>query len=96
MTGEMVTTSSIKITKYLHSGPQKGVGMVGEPTSHYYFDRPLHILFNACFRAGLALDGLEEPAFDHPHDGSQPSRLLSWTNHHEIPPVLVARLRVPN
>ena len=94
--GEMVTTSSIKVTQYLHSAPQKGVGIIGEPISHYYFDRPLHILFNACFRAGLVLDGLEEPAFNHPQDGSQPSRLLSWTNYHEIPPVLVARLRVPN
>src|SRR5205814_6358784 len=59
LNGEMVTTYSVKITKYLHSEPQKGVGMVGEPVSHYYFDRPLHILFNACFRAGLVLDGLE-------------------------------------
>src|SRR5947209_15995201 len=96
LNGEMVTTYSIKITNYLHSAPQKGVGMVGEPVSHYYFDRPLHILFNACFRAGLILDGLEEPAFNHPHDGSRSSRLLSWINFHEIPPVLVVRLRLPN
>ncbi|MBV9230304.1 MAG: class I SAM-dependent methyltransferase [Chloroflexi bacterium] len=95
--GEFVTTYSIKVTKYLHSGPQKGVGIPGEPIPHYYFDRPLHILFNACFRADLVLDGLEEPAFNHPHDGSQGGRrLLSWTNYSEIPPVLVARLRIPN
>jgi SAM-dependent methyltransferase len=96
LNGNIVTTHSIKITDYLHSSPQKGVGMPGEPNPHYYFDRPLHILFNACFRAGLVLDGLEEPAFNHPYDGSQPGRLLSWTNSREIPPVLVARLRIPN
>jgi hypothetical protein len=29
--------------------------MIGQPASQYYFDRPLHILFNACFRAGMVL-----------------------------------------
>lgn len=96
LNGEMVTTYSVKITTYLHSSPQKGVGMFGEPAPHYYFDRSLHTLFNACFRAGLVLDGLEEPAFNSPSDGSQSTRLLSWVNYSEIPPVLVARLRIPN
>ena len=95
LNGDIVTTRSVKITKYLHSGPQKGIGIIGQPAPHYYFERPLHILFSACFRAGLVLDGLEEPAFNHPHDGSQSGRLLSWINYNEIPPVLVVRLRVP-
>src|SRR5947209_11744541 len=94
--GELVTTYSVKVTKYLYSTPQKGIAIVGQPASHYYFDRPLHVLFNACFRAGLVLDGLEEPAFDHPHDGSQSARLLTWINYHEVPPALVARLRIPD
>ena len=94
--GEIVTTYSIKVTKYLHSVPEKGIGIIGQPATQYYFDRPLHVLFNACFRAGLVLDGLEEPAFNYPHDGSQPSRMLGWAHYHEIPPVLVARLRIPN
>jgi 2-polyprenyl-3-methyl-5-hydroxy-6-metoxy-1,4-benzoquinol methylase len=94
--GEIITTHAIKTTSYLHFSPQKGVGMLGEPAPHYYFDRPLHVLFNACFQAGLVLDGLEEPAFNPPHDGSQPSNVLSWANYREIPPVLVARLRIPN
>ncbi len=70
--------------------------MLGEPEPHYYFDRPLHVLFNACFRAGLVIDGLEEPAFNSPHDGSQARRLLSWANYTEIPPILAARLRIPD
>ncbi len=93
--GEVTTTYSIKVTKYLHLIPQKGIGIIGQPAPHYYFHRPLHVLFNACFRAGLLVDGLEEPAFNSPHDGSIPSRLLSWINYNEIPPVLVARLRIP-
>ncbi|HZO71220.1 MAG TPA: class I SAM-dependent methyltransferase [Ktedonobacteraceae bacterium] len=94
--GEIVRTYAIKTTSYLHFSPQKGVGMLGEPVPHYYFDRPLHVLFNACFQAGLMLDGLEEPAFDPPHDGSQPGNVLSWANYREIPPVLVARWRIPH
>lgn len=94
--GEIITTHAIKTTSYLYFSPQKGVGMPDEPTPHYYFDRSLHILFNACFQAGLVLDGLEEPAFNPPHDGSQPRNVLSWVNYREIPPVLVARLRIPN
>jgi 2-polyprenyl-3-methyl-5-hydroxy-6-metoxy-1,4-benzoquinol methylase len=93
--GELIMTYSVKVTAYLHTRPQKGIAMVGQPVPHYYFDRPLHVLFNACFRAGLVLDGLEEPAFNHPHDGSQSKRLLSWIHYSEIPPVLVARLRIP-
>lgn len=95
--GELVMTYFVKVSTYLHNRPQKGIAMVGQPALQYYFDRPLHVLFNACFNAGLVLDGLEEPAFNHPHDGSRSmsNRPLSWINYAEIPPVLVARLRVP-
>lgn len=94
--GNVVTTYSIKVTRYLHIGPQRGVAMLGQPTPHYYFDRPLHVLFNACFRAGLVIDGLEEPVFNHPHDGSKMGRMIiSWVNYKEIPPVMVVRLRIP-
>ncbi len=93
--GEISTTYSIKIARYLHLTYQKGVGMIGQPTPQYYFHRPLHALFNSCFRAGFAIDGLEEPAFNSPHDGSKTNRSLSWKSYNEIPPVLVARLRIP-
>jgi 2-polyprenyl-3-methyl-5-hydroxy-6-metoxy-1,4-benzoquinol methylase len=94
--GEVVTTYSIKVTHYLHSAPQKGVAMLGQPVSHYYFDRPLHVLLNACFRAGFVLDGLEEPAFNYPQDGSKMgSMAISWVYYKEIPPEMVVRLRIP-
>ena len=94
--GDLVTTHAIKVTSYLNFRPQKGLGMRGQPVAQYYFDRPLHVLFNACFRAGLVLDGLEEPAFNHPEDGSELRHLFSWKQYSEIPAVLAVRLRIPN
>jgi len=91
--GELVTSRTVKTTSYLQYRPQLGVGMPGEPVPHYYFDRPLHVLFHACFQAGLLLDGLEEPAFSTPEDGSRPGSF--WLNCREIPPVLVARWHIP-
>jgi len=51
--------------------------------------RPLSLILDACFAAGLILDGLEEPVFS---EGAEAQRPFSWENSREIPPVLVARL----
>jgi SAM-dependent methyltransferase len=88
--GTLVETYSVKVTGYLHVPPGKGVGMPGEPVAHPYFHRPLSELFGACFRAGFAVDGMEEPSFASPEDESRP---LSWENFVEIPPLLVVRAR---
>ena len=66
----------------------------GTPEPWPIFHRPLHALFGSAFEVGFVLDGLEERAFppDHPQ-GRYP---LSWgPNFSEIPPVLVARMRLP-
>jgi len=89
--GEIVTTRYVRIAAYTQPQAARGLGMIGQPTPHYYFHRPLSELFGACFRNGFALDGMEEPTF--PSESSSP-RPLSWANYTEIPPVLVARLRV--
>jgi 2-polyprenyl-3-methyl-5-hydroxy-6-metoxy-1,4-benzoquinol methylase len=87
--GEITTVYSVKVSRYLGFSPRKGLGIIGQPTPQYYFDRPLSILFTACFRAGLVLTGLEEPAFAEAHRSSSP---LGWSGKFkEIPPVLVAR-----
>jgi 2-polyprenyl-3-methyl-5-hydroxy-6-metoxy-1,4-benzoquinol methylase len=92
--GTLVETYSIKVTGYMHVPPGKGAGMPGEPAPHPYFHRPLSELFGACFRAGFVVDGVQEPSFPRPHEGSRPKpRPLSWENFLEIPPVLVARAR---
>ena len=89
--GELHETRSVRVSAYLQIPPGKGMGMPGEPHPHYYFHRPLHELLGACFAAGFALDGLEEPAFGADNVGTRP---LSWLNFQQIPPVLVARLRL--
>ncbi len=86
--GVEVTRHAVKVSDYLVVPAGKGTGMPGEPEPHWYFHRPLHELFDAFFRAGFVLDGLEEPALRtqnmNPHE-------LSWSNLPGIPPVLVAR-----
>jgi hypothetical protein len=70
------------------------VAIVGQPKPQLYFHRPLQVLLDIAFEAGFVLDGLEERAFppDHPSGRSA----LGWGgNFSEIPPVLVARLRLP-
>lgn len=89
--GELVTTYALKVTDYLDLAPAKGIGIVGQPRPHYYFHRPLGVLFGECFRAGFVLDGLEElrdPA------GPDPARPFSTRNLPGIPPALVARMRL--
>lgn len=87
--GDLRTVYAVKVSTYLGLSPRKGRGISGQPTPQYYFDRPLSTLFTACFAAGLALTGLEEPAFDAAFESRRP---LGWSGKlKEIPPVLVAR-----
>jgi ubiquinone/menaquinone biosynthesis C-methylase UbiE len=91
--GEIVTTYSVKVSGYLTPRISRGVAIVGQPKPQLYFHRSLQDLFGAAFRAGLALDGLEERSF--PPEHMTGSTALSWSGRfHEIPPVLVARMRV--
>lgn len=89
-TGELVTRYSIRIREYINPKPNKGVAMKGQPVPQYYFDRPMNALFQVCFDAGFVLDGLEEPTFNASAGDGRPN----WSNVTEIPPVLVARMRL--
>jgi SAM-dependent methyltransferase len=89
--GELRTNHAVKVSRYLSVGPERGVGIVGQPTPHYYFHRPLSVLFPACFRAGFVLSGLEEPAIP----GQKDARPLSWDSLPDVPPILVARMELP-
>jgi 2-polyprenyl-3-methyl-5-hydroxy-6-metoxy-1,4-benzoquinol methylase len=91
--GQVVTTYAVKVHGYLTATASHGAAIAGQPRRHLYFHRSLQALLGAAFEAGLVLDGLEERAFppDHP-PGRNP---LSWSGKYaEIPPVLVARLRL--
>lgn len=88
--GELVTRYAVKLAEYIRPRVTKGVAMRGQPAAQYYFDRPVSALFKVCFDAGFALDGLEEPTFpDSAADGR-----ANWANITEIPPALVARMRL--
>jgi len=87
--GELVTQSAIKVWHYIRPSVAKGLGIVGQPVPHYYFHRPLSGLLAPAFRAGMVLDGLEEPVFPK----GDMTRPFSWEATRDLPPVLVARLR---
>jgi 2-polyprenyl-3-methyl-5-hydroxy-6-metoxy-1,4-benzoquinol methylase len=90
--GEVVTTYSVKVSRYLTPYMQAGLAFHDQPMPHPYFHRPLARLLGEGFEAGLVLDALEEPAF--PPDDTGGSSPLSWNGRFsEIPPVLVARMK---
>lgn len=85
---------SVKILEYASykdGAPKLGTGIPGQPKSQYYFERTLSGLFAAGFKAGLVLDGLEEPIFSL----DTPARsAMSWVYFREIPPFMIARMRL--
>jgi ubiquinone/menaquinone biosynthesis C-methylase UbiE len=88
--GKLAYRMSLKQTEYLTPAVHEGIGAVDEPTAHLYFHRPLHVLLNTAFAAGLVMDAVEEPAFP---EGTVGGSRLSWTEYTQFPPVLAARLR---
>ena len=90
--GELRTVYSVKISRYMTPSRAHGLAMRGQPQAQLYFERPLQFYFNLGFQNGFVLDGFEECAFP---PGSPQKDPLSWGgNFSEIPPVLVARLRL--
>jgi 2-polyprenyl-3-methyl-5-hydroxy-6-metoxy-1,4-benzoquinol methylase len=81
---------SVKVMRYLGMKPSRGLGIRGQPEPHYYFHRTLTTLLSAFFRAGMVMDGIEEPAYP---EGFEGARVLTWESFHEIPPVVVVRMR---
>lgn len=91
--GVIGTIYSIKVFGYMTSTVARAAAMPDQPQPQLLFHRPLQDLLAPGFEAGFVLDALEERAFppDHP-PGRNP---LSWgSNFSEIPPVLVARMRL--
>ena len=89
--GRLVGTYYVKVFNYLRVPPAAGVGITGEPAPHTQFHRPLSVLLGACFDAGFVLDAMLEPSYGPEHTSKRP---LGWANFKDIPPVLVARLRL--
>ena len=82
---------AVRVNRYLSIVPELGVGILGQPSLHYYFHRPLSVLLSACFAAGFVLDAFEEPSSNA---APKTAALLNWDNYTEIPPILIVRLRL--
>jgi hypothetical protein len=90
--GEIRAVFSVKISRYIHPHSARGLALRSQPKPHLYFERPLKDYLNLGFENGFVLDGFEERAF--PPDAAQKFPLAWGGNFSEIPPVLVARLRL--
>lgn len=93
--GEWVETRSVKVWDYLEPTAKPGLGIVDQPVPGYYMHRPLSLLLQPAFDAGLVLDALEEPVYPPDFDPPSPPHTHSWANYPLIPPALIARLRLP-
>lgn len=91
--GQVVNRYTINVESYTTPAATRGQAVSGQPVPHLYFHRPLSLLFTHCFNAGFVLDGIEEPTF---HGEVSPGRPFSWPNFVDIPPILVARMRLTN
>lgn len=89
--GELVTHWAVKVRDYLGLTAQCGIGILGQPRPHWYFDRPLGAVFGECFRQGFALDGFEELPTPL---GDEPARPFSFETVPGIPIALIARMRL--
>ena len=92
--GDIATVYSVKVFNYISPKISQAAAIRGQPKPQLIFHRPLQALLGAGFDAGFVLDGFEERAFPPGHpSGKNP---LGWgANFSEIPPVLVARMRLP-
>lgn len=90
--GEIKTVYSVKVSRYMTPYHTHGLALRNQPKAQLYFERPLQDYLNAGFENGFVLDGFAERAFPPEHPSKHP---LSWGGQYsEIPPVLVARMRL--
>ena len=90
--GEIKTVYSVKISRYMTPYQAKGLALRNQPQPQMYFERPLRYYLNLGFQNGFIVDGFEERAF--PPESPQTFPLGWGRNFSEIPPVLIARLRL--
>jgi len=88
--GDDIITAGMKISHYLTPKEWQGVGIIGQPEAHYYFHRPMQVLFNMGFRNDFVIDGFEEVGFAEKRNDE---KYLKQDYMTERPPVLVVRMR---
>ncbi|GBF60162.1 hypothetical protein TMEN_2567 [Trichophyton mentagrophytes] len=85
---------SLKMTKYLHVPPYKGVATQSQPHPQLYFHRPMHEIFAPFFKAGLVLDALEEPNFDEAYVKARDLDIGSLRQFTQFPKILAFRMKI--
>jgi SAM-dependent methyltransferase len=90
--GVFKMTYSVKVSRYMTPYHARGLALLNQPQPQVYFERPLQYYLKLGFENGFVLDGFEERAFPPDQPVSSP---LAWGGQFsEIPPVLVARMRL--
>lgn len=92
--GELHTRYAVKTSRYMTPFESKGLALRNQPKPQLYFHRPIRYYMNVAFQNGFILDGFEERAFppEHPQ-----VTVLGWGGKFsEIPPALIARVRLTN
>ncbi len=92
--GRVKTVYSIKVSRYMTPYRASGLALRNQPKPQLLFERPLQYYLNVGFQNGFVLDGFAERAF--PPDSPQPNPLGWGGQFGEIPPVLIARMRLSN
>lgn len=90
--GEVKIRYAIKTSRYLTPFQSAGVALRNQPQPQLYFHRPLEYYLNLGFQHGFLLDGFAERGF--PPETPQTHPLAWGGKFSEIPPVLIARLRL--
>jgi SAM-dependent methyltransferase len=80
---------SVKVSRYIKLHVGRGIAVEGQPEPQWYFDRPMSLLLAPFFRAGLAVDGIEEVVM--PPGAAREGSMDALFE--EIPAIFVARLR---
>ena len=89
--GRSAFRTGVKVMAYATESVRTVEGIAGQPEPQLFFHRPLATLLRAGFDAGFVLDGLEEPIF---RDGGPPTAGVRWTDMPDVPPILIARLKL--
>ena len=90
--GEIKIQYAIKTSRYMTQFQSAGLALRNQPQPQLYFHRPLEYYLNVGFQNGFVLDAFAERAF--PPDAPQPHPLGWGGKYNEIPPVLIARLKL--
>lgn len=92
--GQIQTRYAVKVSRYINRFQSEGLALRNQPKPQLYFHRPIRDYMNIAFQNGFVLDGFEERAFppEHPQFST-----LGWGGKFsEIPPALIARMRLQN